>query len=37
VKTKENINLRRFVRYKLGDGLQKKSDDFAGEVAAQLK
>jgi elongation factor Ts len=37
VKTKENINLRRFVRYKLGDGLQKRSDDFAGEVAAQLK
>jgi elongation factor Ts len=37
VKTKENINLRRFIRYKLGDGLQKKSDDFAGEVAAQLK
>lgn len=37
VKTKENINLRRFIRYKLGDGLQKRSDDFAGEVAAQLK
>ena len=37
VKTKENINLRRFVRFKVGEGLQKRSDDFAGEVAAQLK
>jgi elongation factor Ts len=34
--TKENINLRRFVRFKLGEGLQKRSADFAGEVAAQL-
>ncbi|MEW5974559.1 MAG: translation elongation factor Ts [Acidobacteriota bacterium] len=34
---KENINLRRFVRFKLGEGLQKKSGDFAAEVAAQLK
>lgn len=37
VKTKENINLRRFVRFKVGEGLQKRSEDFAGEVAAQLK
>jgi elongation factor Ts len=37
VKTGENISLRRFARYRLGEGLQKKSDDFAGEVAAQLK
>lgn len=34
--TKENINVRRFVRFKLGEGLQKRSSDFAGEVAAQL-
>ena len=34
--TKENINMRRFVRFKLGEGLQKRSADFAGEVAAQL-
>lgn len=34
--TKENINVRRFVRFKLGEGLQKRSADFAGEVAAQL-
>jgi len=37
VKIGENISLRRFTRYKLGEGLQKKSDDFASEVAAQLK
>ena len=37
VKTGENISLRRFARYKLGEGLQKRGDDFAGEVAAQLK
>ena len=34
--TKENINVRRFVRFKLGEGLQRRSADFAGEVAAQL-
>ncbi len=34
--TKENINLRRFVRFKLGEGLQKRSADFAEEVAAQM-
>ncbi len=34
--TKENINLRRFVRFKLGEGLQKRSADFTGEVAAQM-
>ena len=34
--TKENIKVRRFVRFKLGEGLQKRSADFAGEVAAQL-
>ena len=27
----------RFVRYKLGEGIEKKSDDFAGEVAAALR
>ncbi len=30
----ENINVRRFVRYKVGEGIEKKSADFAGEVAA---
>jgi len=27
----------RFTRYKLGEGIEKRSDDFAGEVAAALK
>ena len=29
----ENIQVRRFVRYKLGEGIEKKQDDFAAEVA----
>jgi elongation factor Ts len=33
---KENISLRRFARFKLGEGLQKRNADFASEVAAQL-
>ena len=33
----ENIQIRRFVRYELGEGLEKKSENFAAEVAAQLK
>ena len=37
IKTKENINLRRFARFKVGEGLQKRSEDFPGEVAAQMK
>jgi elongation factor Ts len=31
----ENIRIRRFVRFVMGEGLQKKQDDFAAEVAAQ--
>ena len=31
----ENILVRRFVRYTRGEGLQKRADDFAAEVAAQ--
>lgn len=31
----ENIQVRRFFRYNLGEGLEKKSQDFAAEVAAQ--
>ncbi|MEW5953544.1 MAG: translation elongation factor Ts [Bacillota bacterium] len=30
----ENISVRRFTRYELGEGLQKKENDFASEVAA---
>ncbi len=33
---KENITVRRFTRYKMGEGIEKKSDDFAGEVASML-
>lgn len=33
----EKISIRRFVRYNLGEGLEKKSDDFAAEVAAQTE
>ena len=31
----ENIKIRRFVRFELGEGLEKKKADFAAEVAAQ--
>jgi elongation factor Ts len=30
----EKINIRRFARFVLGEGLEKRSDDFAAEVAA---
>lgn len=33
----ENINIRRFVRYEMGEGLEKKQENFAEEVAAQIK
>ncbi|HDS15665.1 MAG TPA: translation elongation factor Ts [Proteobacteria bacterium] len=36
-KTGENISIRRFTRYVMGEGLEKKSCDLAQEVAAQLK
>jgi elongation factor Ts len=32
--TGEKISVRRFMRYKMGEGLEKKSEDFAAEVAA---
>jgi elongation factor Ts len=31
----ENIKIRRFARFELGEGLEKKANDFAAEVAAQ--
>ena len=31
---KENIAVRRFTRYKMGEGIEKKQDDFAAEVAS---
>lgn len=32
----ENISIRRFTRYQLGDGLEKKANDFAAEVMAAV-
>jgi elongation factor Ts len=34
---KENISIRRFTRYKMGEGIEKKQQDFASEVASMLK
>ncbi len=31
----ENIQVRRFTRFKLGEGIEKRQDDFAAEVLAQ--
>ena len=31
------INIKRFVRFETGEGLEKKEEDFAAEVAAQMK
>ena len=33
-KTGEKITIRRFTRYKMGEGLDKREDDFGGEVAS---
>ncbi|MCL5780393.1 MAG: translation elongation factor Ts [Firmicutes bacterium] len=33
----EKIDVRRFTRYEMGEGLQKRQEDFAAEVAAQIK
>ena len=32
-KTGEKISIRRFTRYKMGEGLEKRSDDFGQEIA----
>ncbi|WP_086001647.1 translation elongation factor Ts [Plesiocystis pacifica] len=32
----ENVQIRRFTRYELGDGLEKKEENFAEEVAKQI-
>ena len=32
----EKISIRRFVRYEMGEGLQKKTENLADEVAAQV-
>jgi len=33
----ENIKVRRFIRWAVGEGLEKRQDDFASEVAAQAQ
>lgn len=33
---KENIAIRRFARFKMGEGIEKKVDDFAAEVASMV-
>ena len=33
---KENISIRRFSRFKMGEGIEKKQDDFAAEVASMV-
>lgn len=33
----EKINIRRFVRFEMGEGLEKRQDDFAKEVMSQIK
>ncbi len=33
----ENISVRRFTRYHLGEGIEKKANDFAAEVMAAVK
>lgn len=33
----EKISIRRFTRYEMGEGLEKRKDDFASEVMGQIK
>lgn len=33
---KENISVRRFSRFKMGEGIEKRADDFAAEVASMV-
>jgi elongation factor Ts len=36
LRIREPISVRRFVRFQLGEGIERPQEDFAGEVAAQL-
>ena len=36
-KTGERVAVRRFTRYKMGEGLERRGDDFGNEVASMLK
>ena len=33
----KELSIKRFVRFEMGEGLEKKSNDFAAEVEAQMK
>ena len=33
----EKISIRRFTRYEMGEGLEKRKDNFADEVMSQMK
>ncbi len=35
--TGEKVSIRRFARFKMGEGLEKRSEDFAAEVAAAIQ
>jgi elongation factor Ts len=35
-KIRENISIRRFTRYQVGEGIEKKKEDLAAEVAKTL-
>ena len=32
-----SVSIKRFARFEMGEGLEKKSNDFAAEVEAQMK
>ena len=36
-KTGRNLSIKRFTRFEMGEGLEKRNDDFAAEVEAQMK
>jgi len=36
LKIGEKLSIRRFVRYELGEGMEKRNDDLAAEVAKQM-
>ena len=33
----KELSVKRFVRFEMGEGIEKKSQDFAAEVAEQMK
>jgi len=35
-KTGERITIRRFSRFKMGEGIEKRAEDFGGEVASLI-